>query len=49
MGKQHIVKVLPTQWVEVKYQGRTYLVHMRTLLGLYDKEKGDVPASKANA
>ena len=35
-----VVKLLPTQWVDVKYGGRTYLVCVASVLDAW-KEKED--------
>lgn len=32
-------KVAPRDWIQVKYEGRTYMVCIRTLLNAYRKEK----------
>ena len=29
----------PTQWIEIRYQGKTYLVALKSLLDSYIKEK----------
>ena len=34
-----VVKVLPTQWIEVNHQGRKYLCGVENLLSLFIKEK----------